>query len=52
MDVTERPVVKNVLVIEDHFTCFTQAYVTNNHTMRTTTRILYNKFFLVFGFLR
>ena len=33
--VTEKPVVKNVLVIEDHFTCFTQAYVTNNHTART-----------------
>ena len=25
---TEKPVVKNVLVIEDHFTRFTQAYVT------------------------
>ena len=30
--VTEKPVVKNVLVVEDHFTHFTQAYVTNNHT--------------------
>ena len=43
---TEKPVMKNVLVIEDHFTCFTQAYVTNNHT------VLYNEFFLVFGFPR
>ena len=42
---TEKPVMKNVLVIEDHFTCFTQAYVTNNHTLRTTARVLYNKFF-------
>ena len=33
--VTEKPVVKNVLVIEDHFTRFTQVYVTNNHTART-----------------
>ena len=41
--VTEKPVVKNVLVIKDHFTCFTQAYVTNN---------LYNEFFSVFGFPR
>ena len=44
--VKETPVVKNVLVIEDHFTCFTQAYVTNNHTARTMARVLYNEFFL------
>ena len=50
--VTEKPVVKNVLVIEDHFTHFTQAYVTNNHTVRTTARVLYNEFFSVFGFPR
>ena len=50
--VTEKPVVKNVLVIEDHFTCFTQAYVTNNHTARTTAHVLYNEFFSVFGFPR
>ena len=50
--VKEKPVMKNVLVIKDHFTRYTQAYVTNNHTARTTARILYNKFFLVFGFPR
>ena len=50
--VTEKPVMKNVLVIEDHFTRFTQAYVTNNHTVRTTARVLYNEFFSVFGFPR
>ena len=49
---TEKPVVKNILVIEDHFTHSTQAYVTNNHTVRTTARILYNKFLSVFGFPR
>ena len=48
--VTEKPVMKNVLAIEDHFTCFTQTYVTNNHTARTTARVLYNEFFLVFRF--
>ena len=42
----EKPVVKNVLVIKDHFTCYTQAYITNNHTVR----MLYNEFFSVFGF--
>ena len=50
--VKEKPVVKNVLVIKDHFTRYTQAYVTNNHTMRTTACVLYNEFFSVFGFPR
>ena len=50
--VKEKPVVKNVLVIEDHFTRYTQAYVTNNHTAHTTAHILYNEFFSVFGFPR
>ena len=50
--VKEKPVVKNVLVIEDHLARYTQAYVTNNHTARTTARVLYNEFFLVFGFPR
>ena len=46
----ETSVVKNVLVVEDHFTRFTQAYVTNNHTACTMARVLYNEFFSVFGF--
>ena len=52
MGVKEKLVVKNVLVVKDHFTCYTQAYVTNNHTALTTACILYNEFFLVFGFPR
>ena len=50
MGIKEKLVVKNLLVVEDHFTRYTQAYVTNNHTMCMTARILYNEFFLVFGF--
>ena len=50
--VKEKPVIKNVLVVEDHFTCYPQAYVTNNHTVCTTACILYNEFFSVFGFPR
>ena len=50
--IKEKPIVKNVLVIKDHFTRYTQAYVTNNHTACTTARVLYNEFFSVFGFPR
>ena len=52
MGVKEKPVIKNVLVVEDHFTCYTQAYVTNNHTACTMACVLYNEFFSVFGFPR
>ena len=50
--IKEKPVVKNVLVVKDHFTRYTQGYVTNNHTVHTTARVLYNEFFSVFGFPR
>ena len=50
--IKEKPVMKNVLVVEDHFTRYTQAYVTNNHTACTTAHVLYNEFFSVFGFPR
>ena len=46
----EKPVVKNVLVIVDHFTRYVQAFVTKNHTAHTTAQVLYNNFFSIFGF--
>ena len=46
----EKPVVKNVLVVVDHFTQYVQAYVTQNQTVRTTAWVLYNEYFSVFGF--
>ena len=46
----EKPVVKNILVVVDHFTRYVQATFTKNHTARTTARVLYNNFFSVFGF--
>ena len=46
----EKPVVKNVLVIVDHFTRYVQAFVMNNHMAYTTAQVLYNNFFSVFGF--
>ena len=46
----EKPVVKNVLVVVDHFTWYVQAYVTRNQTARTTAWVLYNEYFSVFRF--
>ena len=46
----KKPVVKNVLVVMDHFTRYVQAFVTKNHTARTTAQVLYNNYFSVFGF--
>ena len=46
----KKPVVKNVLVVVDHFTRYVQAFVTKNHTARTTAQVLYNNYFSVFGF--
>ena len=48
----EKPEVKDMLVVEDHFTRYLQVYVTKNHTARTTARVLYNEYFSVFGFPR
>ena len=46
----EKPVMKNVLVVVDHFTQYVQAFVTRNQTTRTTAWVLYNEYFSVFGF--
>ena len=46
----KKPVVWNVLVVVDHFTRYVQAFITKNHTARTTARVLYNNYFSVFGF--
>ena len=46
----EKPVVKNVLVVVNHFTRYVQAYVTQNQTAMTTAWVLYNEYFSLFGF--
>ena len=46
----EKPVIKSVLVVVDHFTQYVQAFVTQNQTARTTAQVLYNEYFSVFGF--
>ena len=52
MATQEKPVIKNILVVVDHFTRYVQAFVTQNQMARTTTRVLYNEYFSVFGFLQ
>ena len=46
----EKPLVKNMLVVIDHFTRYVQAYITWNQTARTTAWVLYNEYFSMFGF--
>ena len=50
MAAKEKPVVKNILVVVDHFTHYVQAFITNNHTAYTMARVLYNDLFSIFGF--
>ena len=47
---TEKPVVKNVLVVVDHFTWYVQVFVMKNHTAQTPARVLYNNYFSMLGF--
>ena len=41
---------ENVLVVVDHFTRFAQAYPTRNQTAHTTAKVLFENFFLHYGF--
>ena len=46
----KKPVVRNVLVVIDHFMRYIQAFITKNHMARTSARVLYNNYFSIFGF--
>ena len=46
----KRPVVKTVLVLVDHFTQYIHAYTVQDQQATTVTKVLYNKYFLVFRF--
>ena len=48
-NLTESPKVKNVLVIVDHYTGYTRAYVTKDQKASTTAKILYGGFISIFG---
>ena len=49
-DLQKKLKTKNVLVITDHFMRFVQVYITKDQTAHTMARILYDKYFAVFGF--
>ena len=49
VETDKKPVVKNVLVVVDHFTRCVQAFMTKNHTANTMARVLYNNYFSILG---
>ena len=48
----KQPVVKMVLVLVNHFTRFICTYVVEDHQTTTVAKVLYDEYFLVFGFPR
>ena len=49
MELNQPPSIKNVLVITDHFTRYSMAFITKDQKAKTVTRILYERFIAVFG---
>ena len=49
MNLNELPKVKNILVIVDHFTRYTRAYVTKDQKASPASKTLYKGFILIFG---
>ena len=49
MELNKPPVVKNVLMMMDHFTRYTLAVVTKDQTAKTVTKVFYECFIAVFG---
>ena len=49
MELNKTPSVKNVLVITNHFTCYTMAVITKDQTAKTVMKVLYERFIVVFG---
>ena len=49
MELNRPPSIKNVLVLNDHFTRYAMAFVIKDQKVKTVTRILYERFIAVFG---
>ena len=48
-DLGKPPQVNDVLVIRDHFTWYTQTFVTPNQKAKTVAKVLYDHFISIFG---
>ena len=48
-NLNESPKVINILVIVDHFTRYTRAYVTKDQKASTAAKVLYKEFISIFG---
>ena len=49
MELNKPPVVKNVLVMTDHFTTYVLAVVTKDQTAKTVAKVFYEHFIAIFG---
>ena len=49
MELNKPPSVKNLLVITNHFMCYTIAVVTKDQMAKTVAKVLYERFIVVFG---
>ena len=49
MELNQPPSIKNILVITDHFTRYSKAFVTKDQKAKTVAQILYERFISVFG---
>ena len=48
-ELNKLPSIKNVLVIMHHFMCYTLAVMTKDQMVKTVAKLLYERFFMVFG---
>ena len=48
-ELKKKPEVVNVLVVTDHFTRHTMAFMTEDTTAHTMARVLYHHYFYIFG---
>ena len=49
MELNQPPSIKNVLVLMDHFTRHSMAFVTNDQKAKTVVQILYEQFVSIFS---